>query len=179
MTGSPDERRALELLKNHAELKDKLLSLTMTGDIPILDSHVHAVTRKWFELARLHHADASAADPSINPRSVYSRAYYAAYNASKAVRYVVRGLVSLKGMITRRSQICQTAFRTWISGCRGCRCCTSIDFGQTTTTGQVPPMKTCFHPLSVSVLLETSSKWRSSSCFLTTESAYDKHYWRN
>jgi len=28
---------------------------------------------------------------------VYSRAYYAAYNASKAVRYVVRGFVSLRG----------------------------------------------------------------------------------
>ncbi len=97
MRGSTDERRALELLKNHAEFKATLVSLTMNGDLPILESHVYAVARKWFELARMHHADAFAVDARTNPRSVYSRAYYAAYNASKAVRYVVRGSVSLRG----------------------------------------------------------------------------------
>jgi len=86
MRGSTDERRALELLKNHAEFKATLVSLTMNGDLPILESHVYAVARKWFELARMHHADAFAADARTNPRSVYSRAYYAAYHASKAVR---------------------------------------------------------------------------------------------
>jgi hypothetical protein len=97
MPGSTDERRALDLLKNHAEFKATLVSLTMNGDLPILESHVHAVARRWFELARMHYADASAADAGVNPRSVYSRTYYAAYNASKAVRYVVRGSVSLRG----------------------------------------------------------------------------------
>jgi len=97
MSSSNDERKALELLKNHAELKSKLTSLTMSGDLPILDAHVHAIARKWFELARLHYADAAAADVRKNPRAVYSRSYYAAYNASKAVRYVVQGIVSLKG----------------------------------------------------------------------------------
>ena len=97
MPGWKDERRALELLKNHAEFKATLVSLTMRGDLPILESHVHAVVRRWFELARTHYADASSVDPSANPRSVYSRAYYAAYNASKAVRYIIRGVVSLKG----------------------------------------------------------------------------------
>jgi hypothetical protein len=97
MPGSKDERRALELLKNHAEFKATLTSLTMTGDLPILESHVSAVAQRWFDLARMHHADAAAADASINPRAVYSRAYYAAYNASKAVRYIVRGSVSLRG----------------------------------------------------------------------------------
>jgi hypothetical protein len=92
-----DERRALELLKNHAEFKATLVSLTMNGDLPLLESHVYAVARKWFDLARLHYADAAAADIRRNPRAVYSRAYYAAYNASKAVRYVVRGFVSLRG----------------------------------------------------------------------------------
>lgn len=53
-------------------------------------------------LARLHYADASAADPDMNSRTVYSRAYYAAYNASKAVRYVVRGSVTWEGMTTRK-----------------------------------------------------------------------------
>ena len=58
---------------------------------------MHSVARKWFALGRTHYADASALDVAVNPRSVYSRAYYAAYNASKAVRYVVRGFVSLRG----------------------------------------------------------------------------------
>jgi hypothetical protein len=95
--GSKDERRALDLLKNHAAFRATLVSLTMNGDLPILEGHVHAVARGWFELARMHYADALSVDPSMNPRSVYSRAYYAAYNASKAVRYIVRGFVSLRG----------------------------------------------------------------------------------
>lgn len=97
MTRSNDERKALELLKNHAEFKSTLMLLTMSGDLPVLERHVYAVARKWFELARLHYADAAAADIRRNPRAVYSRSYYAAYNASKAVRYVVRGFVSLRG----------------------------------------------------------------------------------
>jgi hypothetical protein len=97
MPGSTDERKALELVRNHAEFKATLVSLTMNGDLPILDSHVHAVARKWFELARTHYIDACALDVRKNPRSVYSRTYYAAYSASKAVRYVVRGFVSLRG----------------------------------------------------------------------------------
>jgi hypothetical protein len=97
MPRSSDERKALELLKNHAEFKATLLSLTMKADISLLDSHVYAVAQKWFELGRLHYIDASTADVAVNSRAVYSRAYYAVYNASKAVRYVVRGFVSLHG----------------------------------------------------------------------------------
>lgn len=94
---STDERKALDLLNNHAEFKAKLVSLMMNRDLPILESLVHSVARKWYELARTHLVDAAAADAAVNPRAVYSRAYYAAYNASKAVRYVVRGFVSLRG----------------------------------------------------------------------------------
>ena len=92
-----DERNTLELLKNHAEFKAKLVSLAMSTDLHLLESHVQSVARKWFELARAHYDDASAADPAANSRCVYSRAYYAAYNASKAVRYIVYGSVSLAG----------------------------------------------------------------------------------
>ena len=42
-------------------------------------------------------ADAVAARTAGRVRAAYSRAYYAAYNASKAVRYHVYGFVSLKG----------------------------------------------------------------------------------
>jgi hypothetical protein len=97
MAGATDERRTLELVRNHAEFKATLVSLTMSGDLHLLDGHVSAVAQKWFELGRQHYADASSIDPIAHPRGVYSRAYYAAYNASKAVRYVVRGAVSLKG----------------------------------------------------------------------------------
>ena len=97
MAGATDERRTLELVRNHAEFKATLVSLTMSGDLHLLDGHVSAVARKWFELGRQHYADASSIDPIAHPRCAYSRAYYAAYNASKAVRYVVRGAVSLKG----------------------------------------------------------------------------------
>lgn len=97
MTGSTDERMALERLRNHAEFKATLVSLTMSSDLPILESHVKAVAQKWFELARMHYADGAAFDSGANPRAVYSRAYYAAYNASKAVRYVAQGFVSLRG----------------------------------------------------------------------------------
>ena len=97
MPGANDERRTLELLRNHAEFKTILVSLTMAGELHVLDSRVHAVARKWFELARIHEADASAINVGTSPRAVYSRAYYAAYNASKAVRYVARGAVSLRG----------------------------------------------------------------------------------
>lgn len=97
MPGPTDERRELKLLKNHAEFRTSLISLTMTADIGVLEAHVYAIARKWFELGRLHYVDGSAVDGGVNPRAVYSRAYYAAYNASKAVRYVVSGLVSLHG----------------------------------------------------------------------------------
>jgi hypothetical protein len=110
MPRSNDERGVLELLKNHAEFKTTLVSLTMNGDLPRLEAHVHAVARKWFELARLHYADAAAADIRKNPRAVYSRSYYAAYNASKAVRYVVRGFVSLRGDDHRKVADLPTTF---------------------------------------------------------------------
>jgi hypothetical protein len=83
MALSKDERRALELLKNHAEFKTALISLTMNRDLTVLEQHVHSVARRWFELARMHYSDASDASANANPRSVYSRAYYAAYNAPR------------------------------------------------------------------------------------------------
>ena len=97
MAISTDERRTLELLKNHGEFRATLISLTMNSDLLLLESHVHAVARRWFELAKEHYADASNANPSTSPRAAYSRAYYSVYNASKSVRYIVRGQVSLKG----------------------------------------------------------------------------------
>jgi hypothetical protein len=102
MAASTDERQILELLKNHGELKATLISLLMESNLDVLQSHVQSVAHRWFELAREHYADAKSANPTTNARAIYSRAYYAAYNASKSVRYVVRGQVSLKGDDHRR-----------------------------------------------------------------------------
>jgi sulfur relay (sulfurtransferase) DsrC/TusE family protein len=55
-----------------------------------------SVARRWFLLAKEHLEEAAAAGEK-RKRTAYSRAYYAAYNASKAVRYIVNGEVSLKG----------------------------------------------------------------------------------
>jgi hypothetical protein len=92
-----DERRVLKLLRNHAEFKRTLADLSLTAVLPDLENHVLSVGRAWLNLAREHLEDAKAAETSGRPRAVYSRAYYAAYNASKAVRYLVNGHVSLKG----------------------------------------------------------------------------------
>lgn len=97
MPSRTDERLILELLKNHGEFRATLVSLSMNADLQVLESHVHSVARSWFELAREHYNEALRMDPAVIPRAVYSRAYYAAYNASKALRYVCRGHVSLKG----------------------------------------------------------------------------------
>ena len=51
----------------------------------------------WFNLSREHLAEADKAATLKSFRSVYSRSYYAAYNASKAVRYLAYGEVSLRG----------------------------------------------------------------------------------
>ena len=118
MKGSSDERKTLELLRNHAQFKATLVSLTMAGDLHVLDGHVFAVARKWFELGRIHEADASCLDAGKHPRSVYSRSYYAAYNASKAVRYVVRGAVSLTGDDHRKVADLPDSFpdvNSWVS----------------------------------------------------------------
>jgi uncharacterized protein (UPF0332 family) len=54
------------------------------------------VCQCWFRLAEEHLAEARKALTAGCPRAVFSRAYYAVYNASKAARYIVRGRVSLK-----------------------------------------------------------------------------------
>jgi uncharacterized protein (UPF0332 family) len=57
--------------------------------------NVHHVGRCWLRLAHEHMNDAKAAIGLNCDRAVYSRSYYAAYNASKSIRYVVNGSVSL------------------------------------------------------------------------------------
>jgi sulfur relay (sulfurtransferase) DsrC/TusE family protein len=97
-----DERLLLHEVKNHAEFKQKLTRLKLSSDLATLDASVVEVTVRWLQLARLHAEELNKLNPAEFPRAVYSRAYYTAYNASKAVRYQSKGIVSLAGDDHRR-----------------------------------------------------------------------------
>lgn len=89
------ELEFLKLSGNHAELGSKLLQLGCpTPDIRQFAEHV---CESWFNLGAQHLAEAKNVPVATCPRTVLSRSYYAVYNASKAVRYMVNGQVSLKG----------------------------------------------------------------------------------
>lgn len=89
------ELEFLKLSGNHLEFSRRLSTLACPAT-DILEYAKH-VAEAWFRLAESHLADAEALDPVSCPRAVYSRAYYAAYNASKAARYIKQGFVSLRG----------------------------------------------------------------------------------
>ncbi len=92
-----DEQRLLKRVRNHAEFRSTLTELTLVSDLQAFDQQVVNITRCWFKLGHEHLEDAKAANRAKRVRSVYSRSYYSVYNASKAVRYHVNGVVSLKG----------------------------------------------------------------------------------
>ncbi len=92
-----DERQLLRRIRNHAEFRSTLADLTLVNDLPAYDQQVLNITQCWFRLGHEHLEDATIANRENRIRSVYSRAYYAVYNASKAVRYHVNGVVSFKG----------------------------------------------------------------------------------
>jgi uncharacterized protein (UPF0332 family) len=88
----------LEFLKhvpNHAEFLRKLATLGVSA--PDVTLYAFHVGQCWFRLAEEHLQDCRLAESAGTRRAVFSRAYYAVYNASKAVRYIVVGAVSLKG----------------------------------------------------------------------------------
>jgi uncharacterized protein (UPF0332 family) len=92
-----DERILLHRAKNHAEYRSGLGDLGLSSDLAHFDQHVADVTIAWFCLGIEHLDDAQVLLKASRPRATYSRAYYAMYNSSKAVRYRVKGTVSLKG----------------------------------------------------------------------------------
>jgi uncharacterized protein (UPF0332 family) len=82
------------MCRNHGELSANLAMLGIPS--PDLLEYAKFVCRCWFRLAEEHLDEAKRALDVGCSRAVSSRAYYAAYNASKAARYIVRGTVSLK-----------------------------------------------------------------------------------
>ena len=89
------ELEFLKLIPNHAESVRKLAELGVSA--PDLTLYAFHVGRCWIHLAVEHLQEAHLAESAGARRTSFSRAYYAVYNASKAVRYIVDGSVSLKG----------------------------------------------------------------------------------
>lgn len=92
-----DEREFLKLTRNHGEFSQKLKTLGHSAAASDLVENAHYVGLCWFWLADEHLKDGKISAGAGSDRAVYSRSYYAAYNASKSVRYVVAGAVSLAG----------------------------------------------------------------------------------
>jgi uncharacterized protein (UPF0332 family) len=85
----------LKIVPNHGELSRKLSQLKISNSD--LNEYAKFISERWFKLAKEHLSDAKKALTIRCRRSAYSRAYYAVYNASKAIRYIHKGCVSLKG----------------------------------------------------------------------------------
>jgi uncharacterized protein (UPF0332 family) len=85
----------LKITGNHAEFSRKLSALS--ADNPDVAQYAQFVSEAWFRLGEEHLAEAKNNNLSNCSRSVFSRAYYGAYNASKGTRYLANGFVSLKG----------------------------------------------------------------------------------
>jgi uncharacterized protein (UPF0332 family) len=85
----------LKISGNHQEFASKLRQLQIPDGAVV--RRAAEIAAKWFGLAEEHLRDARQSQGSKSPRSAYSRAYYAAYNASKAVRFMHKGMVSLHG----------------------------------------------------------------------------------
>ena len=93
-----DERRFLELTKNFSKVSRDMGTLGFAQTSADLIEFGQHVGLCWLKLAVRHLADAKASQKQRGSRrAVLSRSYYAVYNASKAIRYVVQGAVSLRG----------------------------------------------------------------------------------
>jgi hypothetical protein len=92
-----EERDFLDVTANHGKFCGTLRSLGQISAAEFVEKNARHVGLCWLKLGMEHLEDARVAVVSARHRTVYSRSYYAAYNASKAVRYLVNGVVSLKG----------------------------------------------------------------------------------
>jgi hypothetical protein len=84
----------LNLTGNYAKLCATLRDLGHHKTCDSIRWNAIYIGKAWMHLAEEHLEDAKAALHTQKKRMVYSRSYYAAYNASKAVRYLVYGAVS-------------------------------------------------------------------------------------
>jgi hypothetical protein len=81
--------------KNYQELGRRLALLDCP--VPKLAEYAKSVGMAWFRLGEQHLEESKKLLQIGCVRATYSRAYYAAYSASKCARYLVNGIVSLTG----------------------------------------------------------------------------------
>ena len=86
----------MRAIPNHMEFRAKLSKLGLVAAEAAIKDYAHYVGLRWLKLAETHLREAKRALEGRSSRATYSRVYYAAYNASKAVRYIASGYVSLK-----------------------------------------------------------------------------------
>jgi hypothetical protein len=86
-----EEREFLKLTQNHREFGRKIQVLGHEKVASDVTEIAYYVGLRWLQLACEHMQDAKAAMASNLDRSAYSRSYYAVYNASKSIRYIVNG----------------------------------------------------------------------------------------
>ena len=101
----------LKHVPNHGEFSSKLELLGIPRDGILLSAR--QVTTSWFRLGEIHLREAAKLLDAGCERAVLSRAYYAVYNNSKAVRYLVNGTVSLKGDDHKKSIPITRRFSRW------------------------------------------------------------------
>jgi len=89
------ELEFLKLSANYSELAHKLVTLGCPA--PDIAQYAEHICKAWLRLSDAHLKEAKKLLTIECRRAAFSRAYYAAYNASKSMRYFVRGWVSLKG----------------------------------------------------------------------------------
>jgi hypothetical protein len=94
---SVTELEFISLTVNHGHFSDKLRKLDLPAAAAEVQKNAFHVGLRWIKLAQEHLVDAEASLSAGLRRSTFSRSYYATYNASKGVRYIVFGVVSLKG----------------------------------------------------------------------------------
>jgi HEPN domain-containing protein len=94
---SVTELEFISLTVNHGQFSEKLRQLGLPTAGEGIQKNAFHVGLRWMKLAEEHLDDAAVSLAAGRKRSTFSRSYYAAYNASKAVRYIVGGAVSLKG----------------------------------------------------------------------------------
>jgi len=83
---------------NHAKILNLLSQMAGGANLSWYNDRVHAVARQWLLLAYQHlHIARQLVGKPRHWRAAVSRSYYAAYNASRSVRYVVRGQIRLDG----------------------------------------------------------------------------------
>lgn len=90
------ELEFLQTVGNHRDFRNRLLKLGLAAADGQVEQFARQVGSRWLMLAQHHLRDAKRSLKSKSRRAVYSRSYYAAYNASKSVRYIATGFVSLK-----------------------------------------------------------------------------------